>query len=399
MPRILYIVPADYEALKAKGVDGMIFERDEGGFFDRVVTVHPIAYRNRIIEFNKVFVLHELNIDIFGRLSRSRLLRALFSPLHFARVVITTCKLVRRERIDLIRANDPFWMGLVGLIVAKLTTRPLCVSIHADYDKRQQLTGGGDTFTLFGMQWPARLVCRLVLLSTDRVLPIRESLGRWAVANGASPERIRVIPHGIDTKTLDADSHSDLWTMFDIPGDRKIISFVGRLSPENYLSDVLEMARILAAHRDDFCLVIAGGGELEDWLKRQLTADPLLSGVVRLIGFRPRTLCFALRCQSAVSLCLMGGFSLIEACAAGRPVVSYDVEWHHELVKNKETGFLVKEHDIDSLVEVVSELLDNPDKADRMGGNAQKLAFEKHNIKTTSEIKKTAYKELIDCST
>jgi len=39
----------------------------------------------------------------------------------------------------------------------------------------------------------------------------------------------------------------------------------------------------------------------------------------------------------------MGGFSLIEAYAAGRPVVSYDVEWHSELVKNNETGFLIPE--------------------------------------------------------
>ena len=395
MPRILFIVPDDYDALRTKGVDGMIFERDEGGYFERVVTVHPIAHRNRIIEFNDVFVLHELGRDTFGRVSNSRFLRTLLAPLHFIRAAITIFKLVHSEKIDLIRANDPFWMGLLGLVVAKMSGRPLCVSIHAHYDKCQQLTGGAETYTFFGMQWPARLVCRLVFSSADMILPIRESIARWAVSNGASFERIRIIPHGVDTKAFEAGENRDIRSLFNIPADSQIISFVGRLSPENYLVDILKMARRLAAHRDDFCLVIAGEGKLEGWLKDTLAVDSRLRFMVRLVGFQPRNVCFSLRCQSAVSLCLMGGFGLIEACLARRPVVSYDVDWHSELVQNGKTGFLLSEGDIDGLLGAVEQCLNEPAAVAKLGEQAYNLAVSRHELKNTSQIKRKCYEELL----
>jgi glycosyltransferase involved in cell wall biosynthesis len=399
MPRILYIVPSDYDALKAKGVDGMIFERDERGFFERVVTVHPAAQHNRVIKFNETFVLHELGFYAIDKGSHNKLLLALVAPIQFMRAVIKIRELIIRERIDLIRANDPFWTGMIGLAVSKLTGRRLCISIHADFDKRHQLTGGGYSYTFFGMQWPARLICRIVLSSADMVMPIRESLGRWAVSKGASRERIRVIPHGIDINALEDEADHDIRTLLNIPSGRHIISFVGRLSPENYIGDMLEMARRLSAHRNDFCLVIAGKGELEDWMKKMFNDNPSLGDVVRLVGFQPRTVCFSLRRQSAVSLCLMGGFSLIEACLARSLVVSYDVEWHNELINDGITGFLVKENDVDRLVNVVNFALDHKEEVVVMGQRAKALAVNRHDIKKTSNIKQGYYKELLDSRT
>ena len=46
---LLFIASSDWDALSAKGVTDMIAERSEGGFFDRVVSVHPLARRTRRI--------------------------------------------------------------------------------------------------------------------------------------------------------------------------------------------------------------------------------------------------------------------------------------------------------------------------------------------------------------
>ncbi len=59
-PSILFLVPAMYEDLKAKSVDDMIFERDEGGFFCKVITVHPICYKTRSIILNDCHEIHEI---------------------------------------------------------------------------------------------------------------------------------------------------------------------------------------------------------------------------------------------------------------------------------------------------------------------------------------------------
>jgi len=102
-----------------------------------------------------------------------------------------------------------------------------------------------------------------------------------------------------------------------------------------------------------------------------------------------------LRRVSEVSLCLMAGFSLIEACAAKRLIISYDVEWHSELVKNNETGFLIKEHDVDAVVNALDWLLEHPVKSEAMGQKEKALAFERHDLENTSAIKTKFYSEIL----
>lgn len=395
MPRILFIVPSDYDALKIKGVEGMIFDRAERGYFNRVVTIHPTSFRSRVIELNATHILYELGLDVFGKVMRFRLLRALASPLQLARVIWVTLRLVRKERIDLIRGNDPYWMGLIAMVTAKLSGRPWCISIHSDYDKTFQLMGGGEAYTFFGLRGPARLVSRLVLSTADLVLPIRESLRLWAIANGAPPQNTRVIPHGVDSATLASEAQHDVRVLFGIPASSKILSFVGRLSSINYLGDLLDVARRLKDRRKDFCLVIAGGGDLEAWLHSRITADSELADTVRLVGFQPRGVCFSLRLQSTASICLMGGFSLIEACLAASPVIAYDVEWHNELVHTDSTGFLLKEGDIDGVTHALESCLDNPVLATKMGQQARELVISRHELAVTSKIKVMCYEELL----
>ena len=91
----------------------------------------------------------------------------------------------------------------------------------------------------------------------------------------------------------------------------------------------------------------------------------------------------------------MAGFSLIEACAAGRPVVSYDVEWHSELVKYKETGFLLKENDVDGVFDALDWILEHPEESNAMGQKAKALAFERHDLKITSATKIRCYSEIL----
>jgi len=221
---------------------------------------------------------------------------------------------------------------------------------------------------------------RFIFTKATLVLPIRETLGAKAVAKGANPERVRVTPHGIDLSPFDNPPAHNIFRRFEINPDIKIISFVGRLTQENYIDDILETTKMLGNKRKDFLLIMAGGGAEENKIKTELSKDSLLKDHLLLVGFQSRDVCLDLRRASKVSLCLMAGFSLIEACAAGRPVVSYDVEWHSELVKDRETGFLVKEHDIDGTVKALDWLLDHPIESDEMGRKAKTLAFERHDI-------------------
>ena len=91
----------------------------------------------------------------------------------------------------------------------------------------------------------------------------------------------------------------------------------------------------------------------------------------------------------------MGGFSLIEACAAASPVVAYDVAWHRELIRDGETGYLVPEHDVDGVVNAINRLLDDRVTAVAMAARAKRLAVERHDLRETSSIKRNHYAELL----
>ncbi len=392
-PRIMFLVSAEFESLARKNVVHMVLDRDEGGFFERVVTVHPFTRKHQVIRLNDVHQVYELGGIKPGRWLR----RQLRLSIHLLGVVRETIQLVDNQRIDIIRATDPYWMGFIGYCVRML--RPnvkTCVSIHAEYDNRHSLDGAQGAPVVFGSRRIAKMLERFVLSHTPLILPIRDSLRDYAIANGARADSTRVIPHGINFDDFRHAVSYDVRDRYGLDRNVQIVSFVGRLSRENYVDDVLELARRLAKNRSDFIIVLAGGGTEENRLRALVSEDERLKRFIRMVGFIPREEVTALRQASAISLCLMGGFSLIEACAAASAVVAYDVEWHAELVHDGKTGFLVPTKDIDVLTERVDFLLSDQEKTQFMGQEARQLAKKLHSLEATSKTKVAHYAHLLE---
>lgn len=394
-PRILFVVFTTLADLERKGVSDMILQRDENGFFERVITVHPIAPSTRRIDLDATHSVYELGWDRFFGAQTMRKLRLLWAPVQFLRAVWVIRTLIIQERINIVRATDPYFAGLIALLAKLGTGVRVCVSIHSDYGKRFELDGPKGAPTVFGLRWPALMIERLVLLGVDLVLPIRESLGDYAVQHGANPRNVRVIPHGIDLAQFANPPLWDVRNYFGIDAGKFLISFVGRLSKENYVDEVLALARQLCQRRNNFTILMIGGGNEEQRLRAEIQQNSLLAEVVRIEGFHPREVVVAVRTQSDVNLCLMGGFSLIEACASGRPVISYDIEWHSELISDGKTGRLIREHDVAALASAVEAFWDDPEFSRHTGSTARQLVFSRHDLDASSAIKVACYRELL----
>ncbi len=125
-PSILFIVPAEYQALKIKGVENMIYERDEGGFFKKVITLHPFCTKTQTIILNDHHEIYEVGFDLIPGAKKWRVLKYVQFPIHFFRIIWTSVKLAQKNKVDMIRANDPYWIGFWISLFENLSYSILC---------------------------------------------------------------------------------------------------------------------------------------------------------------------------------------------------------------------------------------------------------------------------------
>jgi starch synthase len=392
-PHLAIVSASDWDSAVAKGVASVLRDFEEGGYFAKVTTIFPFAPRGLEMALSDRHRLVQFGYDAFPGARRYRAVRLALAPFLVARMALLMRQIVREERIDIVRATDPYWCGLLGWFATVGSTAAFCVSVHAHWDLCHRLDPRHGAPKLFGSRRLAKLVERFVFGMARSVLCIRRSLLDYAVASGAARERTRLIPHGVDLRLFET-SREDVRRTFGLPDAAKLVVFVGRLVRENYVYEMLDLARALA-DIDDLRVVLVGGGIEEQAVRAAVAGDPRLSRMVVMTGFVPRETAIAFRKAATVNVVPMGGYSLIEACASGRPVVAYDVEWHAELVRDGESGILVRENDVEALAKAVRRLLADEELARRLGAAGRSRAFQLHDIEKVRQYRIACYEELL----
>ena len=302
-------------------------------------------------------------------------------------------QIVIKYKISLIHSNSPYILGFYGVILSRILSLPVCVSIHADYERSESLQGNVIP-RIFGSIRISRWVEKFVYQKVDMILPIRKHMRDYLLKVGCSEDKIRIFPHGIDMNDIYGESNVNVRELFKIPEGVKIVSSAARLEKENYCDDLVDIAIRCVKSIENLCFIICGGGSQLLILEESVRHSGLQKHILLPGDIAQRTV-FEIRKQCDINLCLRAGFSLIEACASGKPVISYDVDWHSELVKNGESGFLVAENDTDEVIEKIEYLLNNPERGHELGEKAKKLALEKHSLEVTNRKKAQIYRELL----
>ncbi len=185
---------------------------------------------------------------------------------------------------------------------------------------------------------------------------------------GISPERMVVIPNGVDTDLFDratALPRADL----GIPEGCHVALSIGRLNVQKGLPFLLDAAERVAGQRNDWRLLIVGDGPEREWLVTRIASTPLLAGCVQWLGRRddvPRLLKTA---DLVVLASLWEGMPnvVLEAMAARRAVVATVVEGSEDLVVPEQTGWLVPPRDASALANALLEAAHDPDRLRALG--------------------------------
>ncbi len=220
---------------------------------------------------------------------------------------------------------------------------------------------------------------RLVAVSSE----VRDDLVRLRIAPRA---RIEVIPLGFDLSPFVVESDERaargraLRDELGIPADARLVTLVARLVPIKRVDRFLRIASEVA-RRADVHFAIVGDGELRETLQATPIGQELAERLV-WAGFRRDMpdVCFASDVVVLTSDNEGTPVSLIEAQAAGVPVVSTRVGGAATVVRHGETGYLVAVDDEPGFADALVKLLADPVDAQAKGAAGQQHVMDAFSL-------------------
>lgn len=237
-------------------------------------------------------------------------------------------------------------------------------------------------------------------------IAISEKAKRALVVEGVDSSRISVVPAGIDCERFKpANREKEVLRRYKIPEDTVNILFVGRLSPEKGIFDLLSAFSRLCRNFRNVFLVIVGSGSPEIMLEiARVKAELKIEDKVRLLGSIKYSLMPKIHNLADV-LCLPSvatkyweeqfGYVLVEAMACGKPVVSTLTGSIPEVVVDGATGLLVQPNDVDALQEALEKFILDEKKRERLGRNGRQRVLRKFEANKIAEQLADIYRNFI----
>ena len=270
-----------------------------------------------------------------------------------------------------------------------------------------------------GAAWMAgfpgnRVICEIQTVEVERTWHLR--LDRWTCGKcryviGNSPsviehleniariprDRLRLIRGGIDSNPLRDATPIDLADL-GLPSEAAIVLWAGRFDPVKGLDLLVDSFREVVDRCDAHLLLAGGpvGGALFNSIRKRINRLSLAERV-HLLGPRndvPRLLKTA---DVFVLPSRTEGLpnALLEAMAAGCPIVATDVPGCRDLIEHEQTGLLVPYANTGALADALLRLLTDPSLAQRLGQNASTLVERSWSAERNYREYYGAYGELV----
>ncbi len=278
----------------------------------------------------------------------------------------------RVHEVDVVHVHGPFLAGILGAAVARRLRRALVFTHHTLYDQYVHYV---PLLPAALTRSAARLWVRAFANRCDLVIAPSEVIRARLRVLGVTA-RIEVLPTGgIDPGQLDRLDGTEVRARYGIPPQAPLLVSVSRLAPEKSVDLVLRAFQQVAEPCGAYLLIVGDGPSAGDL--RRLAGDLGITGRVRFTGALPHAA--ALEAMVAGDLFVFAsqtetqGVVLVEAMAAGLPVVAVARAGAAEVVRDGEGGMLV-EPAPEALAAVVRRLLAEPARRAAMSRRAREIA-------------------------
>lgn len=301
--------------------------------------------------------------------------KSIMSPkLFFAGVVLG--RILKEKKIDIIHSQTRV-SSVLALWVSKRTSIPFVYTAHGFLNPRW----GRRTFPCWG---------KLVIAISQ---PVKEHLLRDF---GLDEDRIRLVHNGIDlNREQRTENREQIRKKYGLK-DGPVAGIIARLSEVKGHKYLLMAMKNVIAEIPDAQLLIVGEGSI----KRDLRALADELGIIQNVYFIPAV------SETADPLSVMDAFvmpsleeglglSIMEAMLAGVPVAATAAGGITTLVKDNQTGLLVKPADAHNLALAIIELLKNKEKARRLSSSARDLIVRGFSLEKMAEETEKVYQECL----
>jgi glycosyltransferase involved in cell wall biosynthesis len=293
-------------------------------------------------------------------------------------------RLLKQEKPNILHTHLPR-ADLLGFLTHLSGFSGLWVcSVHDIHSKSWR---GRWALPLFGQVWS----------QANRVIAISEAVKDWLVQNyGLLPERVHVIYYGIGPEQWFPPAR-DLRSAWGLEG-KPLVGSIGRLEPRKGHDILIRAMPSVVQQFPQTTLLIAGHdpwdyGRVLESLVTQLGMEKH----VRFLGFQDDIPSFLHAIDVFAFASRSEGFGqvVIEAMAAGKPVVVSRIAPLTEIVIDGETGFYAEPENPESFAEKILWLLSHREEAQNMGKKGQEVVKKRFSAETMASEILAIYQEVL----
>lgn len=305
----------------------------------------------------------------------------------------------RRERFDLIEVSTPK-AALVGAVAARLAGGAQVVHLLRGLAYQRQ-----NFLSALLMRWSQRIPSILA----HSVISVSPSLRERAVNDRiVEGERTVVLgagsSNGVDTQRFSPllnQQRAELRKHMGIPLDSVVAGFVGRMTADKGIAELIPAFLAARAKHPNLHLLIVGDYEQRDKPAPRIVAQIENAPHITRTGWQSDTAAYYGAMDFLILPSHREGFAnvLLEAQAAGLPVIASDIEGCRDAVRPHETGLLVSLFEPEALQSAIEKLAGDAVLRQRMGTAGRAWVVENFDQHCVWALYDQHYKQLLGIST
>ena len=234
----------------------------------------------------------------------------------------------------------------------------------------------------------------LINLLADKAIPVSKSFTKKLIHYGVNPKKIQTIYNGVTLKTFQNINNFILPIK---PSSSLLIAYSATHEPRKGHIYLIQAFSIVLKEFPNAKLVLTGKGPLTKNLKHLAKKLKIEKNII-FTGQIPYKDLYNLLHNINIfvfpSLAEICPIAVLEAMAAGKPIVATNVGGIPEIVKQNINGILVQPKNPEKLASAIIEIAKNPKKAEIMGQKSRKIVEENFNLTKIVENITNCYRKI-----